>query len=225
MNSRSTLDLAAIAAERARRGPSIIKTDAHGRELYEPDGAVLTKFLMSDNKVDIVQGPIGSGKTNAMFRRLGRHAMQQAKSPRDGLRRTRWAIIRDTFPNLKRTTIPTWRRVWPADVYGPVKMGSPPRYEIGVVDVRIEADFLALDRDDDIKKLRSADYTAAAIHECQYSDLSLFREIRSRTNRYPAESDGGPSWHGVIADANAPDEDHWLAMMTGQVDLPEGMTL
>jgi hypothetical protein len=89
----------------------------------------------------------------------------------------------------------------------------------------MEVDFLALDDEDDIKKLRSADYTGAAVHECQYIDLSLFREIRSRTNRYPAESDGGASWHGVIADANAPDEDHWLAMMTGQVDLPEGMTL
>lgn len=75
MNPRSTLDIAAIAAERARRGPAIIKTDPHGRELYEPDGAVLTRYLMSDNKVDIVQGPIGSGKTNAMFRRLGRHAI------------------------------------------------------------------------------------------------------------------------------------------------------
>jgi hypothetical protein len=53
MNPRSTLDIAAIAAERAHRGPAIIKTDAHGRELYEPDGEVLTKFLMSDNKVDI----------------------------------------------------------------------------------------------------------------------------------------------------------------------------
>ncbi len=70
---------------------------------------------MSDNKVDIIQGPIGSGKTNAMFRRLGRHAMQQAPSQRDGLRRTRWAIVRNTFPELKRTTIPTWRRVWPAE--------------------------------------------------------------------------------------------------------------
>jgi hypothetical protein len=223
--ARSTLDIADIAAERARRGPAIIKTDAHGRELYEPDGAVLTKFLMSDCKVDIVQGPIGSGKTNAMFRRLGRHAMQQTPSPRDGLRRTRWAIIRNTFPELKRTTIPTWRRVWPANLYGDVKMGSPPRHEIAFGDVRIEVDFLALDDEDDIKKLRSADYTGAAVHEVQYIDLPLFREVRSRTNRFPAESDGGATWHGVIADANVPDEDHWLAMMTGQVDMPEGMTL
>jgi hypothetical protein len=83
---RSTLEVAAIAAERARRGPAIIKLDPHGREIYEPDGAVLTRFVTSNNKVDILQGSLGSGKTVAMFRRLGRHAMQQAPSPRDGLR-------------------------------------------------------------------------------------------------------------------------------------------
>jgi hypothetical protein len=71
MNPRSTLEIAAIAAERARRGPAIIKTDAHGRELYEPNGPVQTKFLMSDNNLVIIHGPIGSGKTNRMFRRLG----------------------------------------------------------------------------------------------------------------------------------------------------------
>jgi hypothetical protein len=225
MSSRSTLDIAAIAAERARRGPAIIKNDAVGREVYEPDGKVLTQFLMSDNRVDIICGPIGSGKTNALFRRIGRHSMQQAPSPRDGLRKTRWAIVRNTFPELKRTTIPTWRAVWPAKMYGDIKMGSPPRHEISFGDVRIEVDFLALDDEDDVKKLRSAEYSGAAIHEAQYISLELFREIRSRTNRYPAESDGGASWSGVIADANAPDEDHWLALMTGQVDLPEGLTL
>jgi hypothetical protein len=38
---RSTLDLAAIDAERKRRGPAVIKLDRNGREIYEPDGAVL----------------------------------------------------------------------------------------------------------------------------------------------------------------------------------------
>jgi hypothetical protein len=221
---RSTLDPALIAAERLRRGPPVVKLDAHGRELYEPDGAVLTKFVTSNNKVDILQGPVGSGKTVAMFRRLGRHAMQQAPSPRDGLRKTRWFVVRNTFPELKRTTIKTWRRVWPENLYGPVKMGSPPRHDISFGDVRIEVDFLAMDSEDDIGKMRSADYTGGCFHEVQYIDLEIFREGRSRTNRYPEEGDGGATWSGVLADLNAPDEDHWLATMTGQVDLPEGLS-
>jgi hypothetical protein len=224
MNGRSTLDITEIEAERKRRGPAVIRLDRNGREIYEPDGAVLTQFATSNNKVDIIQGPIGSGKTIAAFRRLGRHAMQQEPSPRDGLRKTRWFVARNTFPELKRTTIKTWKRVWPANLYGEVKMGSPPRHDIAFGDVRIEVDFLALDDEDDIAKLRSADYTGGIFHEVQYIDLPVFREGRSRTNRYPEESDGGATWHGIIADCNAPDEDHWLAQMTGQVDLPEGLT-
>ena len=45
--TRSTLDPADIAAERLRRGAPIVKLDPHGREIYEPDGAVLTKFVTS----------------------------------------------------------------------------------------------------------------------------------------------------------------------------------
>jgi hypothetical protein len=104
-------------------------------------------------------------------------------------------------------------------------MGSPPRHDIAFGNVRMEVDFLALDDEDDIAKLRSADYTGGMFHEAQYIDLPVFREGRSRTNRFPEESDGGATWHGIIADANAPDEDHWLAQMTGQVDLPEGLTV
>jgi hypothetical protein len=109
---RSTLDIKEIEAERKKRGPPTIKLDRNGREIYEADGGVLWKFVTSNNKVDIVQGPIGSGKTVAAFRRIGRHAMQQSPSPRDGLRKTRWFVARNTFPELKRTTIKTWKRVW-----------------------------------------------------------------------------------------------------------------
>src|SRR5260370_16585750 len=174
VSSRSNGEIRDSAAGRARRGATIIKADVRGRRLYEPDGAVLTRYVMSNNRVDIVEGPIGSGKTNAMFRRLGRHAMQQEPSPRDGLRRTRWAIIRNTFPELKRTTIPTWRRVWPANLYGEGKMGSPPRHEIAFGYVRIEVDFLAFEDENHIQKLHSPTSTTPALHELHSTELPSF---------------------------------------------------
>jgi hypothetical protein len=33
--------------------------------------------------------------------------------------------------------------------------------------------------------------------------------------------DGGPSWTGVIADTNAPEEDHWWPIMSGEVPIPD----
>jgi len=220
---RSTLDPALIAAERARRGPPEVRRDKAGREMYEPDGAKLVEFILSNNSVDIILGPPGSGKTVAMFRRVGRHMFQQAVSPRDGLRKSRWFVARNTFPELKRTTIKTWCRVFPPELYGPMKLSSPITHTLRFGDVAAEVEFLSLDDEDDIKKLRSAEYTGGCFHEVQYAELSVFREARSRTNRFPEEGDGGATWHGVIGDCNAPGEDHWLAIMTGKVDLPEGL--
>ena len=55
-----------------------------------------------------VMGPVGSGKSTAccweMFRRL------QAQEPGpDGIRRSRWAVVRNTYRELTDTTLNTWR--------------------------------------------------------------------------------------------------------------------
>ena len=42
-----------------------------------------------------------------------------------------------------------------------------------------------------------------------------------RVGRYPSMRDGGPSWTGVIADTNAPEEDHWWPIMAGEVPIPD----
>ena len=34
-------------------------------------------------------------------------------------------------------------------------------------------------------------------------------------------SEGGPTWSGVIADTNAPEEDHWWPIMSGEVPVPD----
>jgi hypothetical protein len=88
--------------------------------------------------------------------------------------------------------------------------------------VLCEVDFLALDKPEDVRKLRSTEYTGIVFNEIQYIDKELFDEAHSRL-RYPSKDEGGATWHGMLADANAPDEDHWLAIMTGQVDLPPGL--
>ena len=61
------------------------------------------------------------------------------------------------------------------------------------------------------------------MNELQYVINELFDEMTSRAGRYPAIKDGGPTWHGVIADMNVPDSDHLIAMMRGMVPWPEGL--
>src|ERR1700746_3386603 len=52
-------------------------------------------------------GPVGSGKTTALFMKLVFHAAQQLPSP-DGIRRTKAVIVRNTLPQLKDTTMASW---------------------------------------------------------------------------------------------------------------------
>lgn len=202
-------------------------SQGQGQRFYLDAGTKLADFVTSSRETDIIEGPIGSGKTVALCLRVMRHAQEQQPSPVDGLRYTRFALVRNSYPDLRRTTIRTWLDTFPEIDYGRFNWGQPPTHKIAFAwpggDVRTEIDFLALDKPEDVRKLRSAEYTGIAYNELAFIEKPLFDEGTSRL-RYPKQEHGGPTWKGVIADTNAPDEDHWLAMMTGQVDLPAGLT-
>ena len=197
------------------------KRDAAGRPMYEFDeGSQLLAFLRSNERVQIIQGPIGSGKSKLCNLKVWKIASEQHRGP-DGFRRIRVGVVRNTYPELKTTTIRTWLDTFPENIYGTLVWSQPPRQIMRGNDVIIEVDFLALDKEEDVKKVRSGEYTLFYVNELQYLLKILFDELTSRTGRFPAVKDGGCTWHGVLADMNAPDEDYLIAMMTGQSDYPE----
>lgn len=199
--------------------------DEHGRRQFHLEaGTVSCSFMLSNNFVDIICGPVGSSKTSTCCARIMRHAQQQRPSKFDNLRKSRWAIVRNVYPDLKRSTIRTWLDLFPEHTYGKMNWSIPPSHRIKFNDILLEVDFLALDKPENVSKLRSAEYTGIWFNEVQYIEKVLFDEGTSRVGRYPSRQEGGTEWRGVIADMNAPDEDHWLAMMTGMVDFPPGMT-
>jgi hypothetical protein len=199
-----------------------LAVDQHGNTIWQVTDPVLTQFMLSTAPVQVIQGPIGSGKTSAAILKLWSIANAQRPSP-DGLRKTRFAVCRTTYPELKTTTIRSWTEVLPERVYGPVKYTQPPSQKIIWGDVRSEIDFLALDDPTDIQKLRSGEYTGFFFNELQFFIKELWDEAQSRAGRYPSIRDNGPSWHGVIADMNAPAPDHFIALMRGMVPWPENM--
>src|SRR5947209_20325897 len=69
---------------------------------YSPP-STLARFMASDSRVRCVVGPVGSGKSTACLMELLRRSRAQAPGP-DGLRRTRWGIIRRTYRTLRDTT-------------------------------------------------------------------------------------------------------------------------
>jgi hypothetical protein len=186
-------------------------------------GTRVCNFVMADNFVDVISGPIGSGKTKGLCARIMRHIKQQRPSTADGLRKSRWAVVRNVYHDLDRSLIRTWLDLFPEEIYGRLNRARPPRHELAFADVRATIDFLALDKEDDVSKLRSVEYTGIAFNELSFIERVIFDEATSRVGRYPSKAEGGTAWRGVIADTNPPEEDHWLAIMTGKVDLPPGL--
>src|SRR6056300_1226734 len=77
----------------------------------------LADFHASNAFVRGVKGPIGSGKSVGCCLEIFIRAKQQHPSI-DGKRRTRWAVVRNTGPELETTTIKTWLDWFPEAVFG-----------------------------------------------------------------------------------------------------------
>lgn len=171
---------------------------------------VANNFHWDRSKVRLLLGPVGCGKSVACCEMIMMHAFQQQPG-NDGIRRSKWAIIRNTYPELKATTIATWRYWFPEDKWGPIKWSSPITHHIKRGDVDIEVIFLALDSITDIKKLMSFELTGIYINEMQFIPKGVFDICLQRLNRFPPKTLGAPiTFTGLIADTNPPDSDHWI---------------
>lgn len=192
------------------------------REYFaEPTPAL---FHADDSFVRGIMGPIGSGKSVACVIEIISRAMRQRPNS-DGARRTRWAVIRNTFPELKSTTIKTWIEFLPVSVC-PIVYSSPitGRFIQPLGDgTRIECEifFIALDLPKDVRKLLSLDLTGAWVNEAREINKIMIDKVTGRVDRFPPKFDGGASWSGVIMDTNPPDDDHWWYQFAEE-DTPVG---
>jgi hypothetical protein len=197
---------------------------------YVPDGKVLKEFFWDRSPVSVINGPVGSGTSTACCFKMWKLATEQ-RPDQTGVRRTRWVIVRNTFNDLKETTLKTWK-YWfehqAMGALGEVKMTNPPSHFIkwGLPDgTTIEAEFifLALDQEDDVRKLLSMEMTGVWFNEAQFTEKAIFDAAHSRAmqGRYPPVLDGGPTWKGVICDLNAPPEGHWIPYMRGDIPMPD----
>lgn len=187
---------------------------------YKPDGETLREFMKDDTFFRGIRGPVGSGKSVACCVEVFRRALQQEKNS-DGIRKSRWAIIRNTNPQLRTTTIKTWLDWFPENDWGKFTWSVPYTHNIKRGDLDLEVIFLALDRPEDVKKLLSLELTGIWINEAREIAKSIIDACTMRVGRFPSMRDGGPTWNGVIADTNAPEEDHWWPIMSGEVPIPD----
>ena len=199
---------------------------------FRPDGAVLKEFIRCDKHVQLIMGPWGSGKTAACcVGKIWKSAVSQEPDI-NGKRRTRWFVVRNTYTDLRNTTLNTWKDWFPESMYGEMTMQRPFRHHIQIGDVDCEVLFLALDDDEDRKKLLSLECTGVYFNEFREIQRGIIDDATGRTGRFPSQKDRPahltafqwPTWHGVVGDTNAPSEDHWFPIMAGDVPMPDHFT-
>jgi hypothetical protein len=173
--------------------------------------------MQSNALVRLMKGPVGSGKSVTCIMELFRRCAEMPKC-KDGMRRSRWAVIRNTSQQLRDTTLKTWFNWFPDGIAGQWKVSDKVFY-INVGDIRAEILFLPLDTPDDQRKLLSLELTGVFINEAREVHPELVIAARSRLTRYPSKSmladdprTGKPPeyWSGLIMDTNPPSEDSWL---------------
>ncbi len=174
---------------------------------YEPSGPVTKAFMESKAFIRGIMGPLGSGKSTACVIEILRRAQMQKPSP-DGIRRTRWVVIRNSYPELKSTTIKTWAQWCPTE-YGRLNQDSPITHHIKTTDLDMEVLFMALDQESDVRKLLSLEVTGGWINEAREVPKSILDALTGRVGRYPSKIEGGATWSGIIMDTNPPDSESW----------------
>tara|TARA_B100001939_G_scaffold64778_1_gene53657 strand:+ start:2641 stop:4065 length:1425 start_codon:yes stop_codon:yes gene_type:complete len=190
---------------------------------YKPPGKVAAKFHKSDAFVRGLMGPVGSGKSSSCCVELLSRALRQ--KPYNGVRRTRAVVIRNTYPELKSTTIKTWQSWFPESMCS-FKYDAPITATIKLPDIgdgtslEMEVWFLALDRSTETGKLRSLEISFAWINEASEVPKEIFDMLTQRVGRFPPKREGGPTFTGVILDTNCPDDDNWYYKLAEE-DRPE----
>jgi hypothetical protein len=198
---------------------------------YNP-GPTAIRFHHDQNYCRLLMGPVGCGKTHTMIADMLFKANNQQPSD-DGLRKTRWIIVRNTYAELETTTLEAYETIVAPDLFGRVKRSKPMRHDIEVkledgTTLATEIIFLSLDRPEDVKKLGSLRITGALINEMREIHKKVFTTCLERIGRYPPtdpeHGEPGPSWAGVTADTNPPDREHWIYKIFEE-DKPKGFTI
>jgi len=176
----------------------------------------LARFMRSPKRVRAVRGPVGSGKSTAMVIELFRRGIAQAPS-RDGIRRTRNVIVRNTLQQLKTTALPTIEQTLRGLTHYKV---SDQKVIIEFDDVHMEWLFLPLDTPENIQRLLSLELTYGWLSEFREIDAEIAMNVLSRCGRFPSKLDGGPTDYGLIMESNSFSEDsEWFDHL--EKDLPD----
>lgn len=149
---------------------------------YNPPQSVVP-FLVSDKFASFIVGPYASTKTTAGIMKIAYEAARVAKCS-DGIRRSRYAVVRNTRQMLFDTTIPDFLKWFPDGEAG-LFMKSEAKFILKFGDVESEILFRGLDDANDVRRLLSLQLTGGLMDEFREIHPDIYEALAGRTGRYP----------------------------------------
>ena len=193
---------------------------------WKPPGPVAAGFMASSARVQIICGPLGSGKTTAALVKCIRLAAAQTPSSRDRVRSSKGdllpvrkfkaCIVRDTYRQLWKTTLPSWAKRVPLDAgtfTGAENAPAIHRVTFQLPDgtmADLTVDFVALGDNAAEQVLDGYEPTCFVLDAANLLAPDVFTFAFGRTGRFPDVAEGGPRWHGMLVVCNAPQFTSWL---------------
>jgi hypothetical protein len=196
--------------------------DANPNALNFVTPPTIGKFMLDTSFVRLIMGPVGSGKSAGCFMELLRRARLQEPNAQ-GVRQTRMAIIRNTLQQLKQTCLADIL-LWLAPICTYKVSDSTIYIRFPLPDgTKVESDWMLipLDTKQDQQRLLSLNLTGAWVSEFREIEPSLIDALSGRLGRFPSKAIAKPTWHGIVAETNPPDEDsEWYTKL--EVERPPG---
>ena len=182
---------------------------SHVTKYSYTDVPTLREFANSDAFFRVIVGPFGSGKSSASIVEIVSRALRQKPGP-DGVARTRWLVVRNTYRQLADSTINSFMQWFPTNQFGSFKHSTNTYTITAFENCEIEILFRALDKPSDVANLLSLELSGCWCNEARELPWPIIEAIQGRVGRYPAQKDGGPSWYGLWLDTNPSDTDSRL---------------
>lgn len=166
------------------------------------------------SRVKLLIGPFATGKTSSCAFDLIEMASKQVIAGAGGIKRSRFAVIRNTYPELRDTTIRSYFDWFPPEVFGTFNQ-TDKSYRIKYDGREIEILFKALDSPKDVRDLLSLELTGAHVDEAREIHQDVIKGLLGRVGRYPSlKSTQGKNPFAtppqVILSTNYPATTHWL---------------
>lgn len=171
---------------------------------YKPD-KIIAEFIADYSPGELfyafVIGPVGSGKTTGALMKIPHMAQLQAPSPIDGIRRTKFVVVRNTFAQLRDTSIASWN-YWFKDGVAGIWKATKNEFVLRYGDVECIVLFRALDTPDDVNRVLSLEITGAVLDEFVQIPKEIVEALSGRCGRYPPMIEGGCTNFGIWGSSN-----------------------